>query len=98
MPQMFGGDTNLLVEFNVFHNLEREREVAKKTVDAEKTDDTEVTKEFVEWPSAVLADDLALRTISHCVGTFGNSERTRSLLHSCPLEVRPSARLSSTFE
>ena len=54
---MFGG-ADLLVELDVLHDLQRKGEITEQTVDTEEANDTEVAEQLVEWPSAVLANNL----------------------------------------
>lgn len=51
---------HLLVELDVLHYLQREREVAEKAVHAQQPDDTEVAEHAVEWAHTVLADNLSV--------------------------------------
>ena len=54
---MFGG-ADLLVELDVLHDLQRKGEITEQTVDTEEANDAEVAEQLVEWPSAVLANNL----------------------------------------
>ena len=88
---MFRG-IHLLVQLDVLHDLQRKGEITEQTVDTEEADDTEVAEQLVEWPSAVLANNLAAHTccVRHINGPFV-TELTRSLLHFCLPEGQSSA-------
>ena len=88
---MFGG-TDLLVELDILHDLERKGEITEQAVDTEEADDTEVAEQLVEWPSAVLANNLTDCTSSGNIAHTAEVSLTQSPRHSCPLGVRLSAR------
>ena len=88
---MFGG-ADLLVELDVLHDLQRKGEITEQTVDTEEADDTEVAEQLVEWPSAVLANNLTDRTSSGNVAHTVDVLLTQSPRHSCPPGVQRGAR------
>ena len=88
---MFAG-TDLLVELDVLHDLQRKGEITEQTVDAQETNDTEVAEQLVEWPSAVLANDLTDCTSSGNVAHTVEVLLTQSPRHSCPPGVQRRAR------
>ena len=52
---------HFLVEINVLHDLETEREITEENVNTEKTDDAEVAQHAIQRSYAVLSDDLAVK-------------------------------------
>lgn len=51
------GEHGLLVELNIVEGLEGEAEVTEKTVDAQESDDGEISKHAVETLGAILASN-----------------------------------------
>ena len=88
---MFGG-TDLLIQLDVLHDLQRKGEITEQTVDTEEANDTEVAEQLVEWPSAVLANNLTDCTSSGNVGNAEYALLTQSPQRSCPLGVQRGAR------
>lgn len=63
---------------DLFHDFECQRKVAEKDVDAEESDERKVAELAVQWPRAVLADDVAVLDVNESVDEDGEV-RTRSL-------------------
>ena len=92
---MAGSDAcqgRLLAELDVLHDLQRKGEITEQTVDAEEADDAEVTEQLVEWPSAVLANNLTDCTSSGNIAHAVEVLLTQSPRHSCPPGVQRDAR------
>jgi hypothetical protein len=51
-------EAHLLVELDIFHDLETQSEVSKVNVDSQKTNDAEVAKHTVKWTLSIFTNNL----------------------------------------
>lgn len=55
------GHTHLLAQLHILHDFQRECEIAEESMNAQQSDDAEVTEHPIQWTHAVLAHDIPER-------------------------------------
>ena len=80
------GHTHLLAQLHILHDFQRECEIAEESMNAQQSDDAEVTEHAVERTNTVFPHNFTVETVRINTIDANTQERTQSPLVFCLLE------------